>query len=56
MQNFKKNMHACEAAAGAKMGSNGLFAPTNNKDLFWKFHIIDYHIIDYIKFQVLKLI
>ena len=40
MQNFKK-MHSCEVAAGAKLGSNGPFAPTNNKSLFWKFHIYD---------------
>ena len=34
MQNFKKNMHACEDAAGEKLRQNGPFVPTNNSDLF----------------------
>ena len=33
MLNFKK-MHACQAAGGAKLGLNGPFTPTNNRDLF----------------------
>ena len=27
MQNFKKNMHACEAAAGEKLEQNGAHFP-----------------------------